>query len=48
VPAAAGVGRDRSHANNSSSDLAGTAFLLTTTIGLLGKSTTGSRSATRS
>ena len=40
--------RDFSHAISSLSDFAGTPFLLTTTMGLLGSSTTGSRSATRS
>ena len=48
VPAVGGDGRAFSHASNSFSDFAGTAFLLTMIIGLLGSSTTGSRSATRS
>ena len=43
-----GVGRAFSHASNSPSDFAGIAFLLTTIMVLLGSSTTGSRSATRS
>ena len=48
VPAVGGAGRDFSHSNNSFSDFAGTAFLLTMIMGLLGSSATGSRSATRS
>ena len=48
VPAVGGVGRAFSHASNSFSDFAGTAFLLTMIIGLLGSSATGSRSVTRS
>ena len=48
VPAVAGAGFAFSHSSNSFSDLAGTAFLLTTIIGLLGSSATGSRSVTRS
>ena len=48
VPAVAGSGLAFSHSSNSFSDLAGTAFLLTTIIGLLGSSATGSRSVTRS
>ena len=48
VPAVAGVGCAFSQAISSFSVLAGTAFLLTMIMGLLGSSTTGSRSATRS
>jgi hypothetical protein len=48
VPAAAGAGLAFSHASSSPSDFAGTAFLLTTIIVLLGSSATGSRSVTRS
>ena len=48
VPAVGGDGRDFSQSISSFSEVAGTAFLLTTIIGLLGSSTTGSRSATRS
>ena len=48
VPAVGGDGCAFSHARNSFSDVAGTAFLLTMIIGLLGSSATGSRSVTRS
>ena len=48
VPAVGGAGRALSQAISSFSVFAGTAFLLTMIIGLLGSSTTGSRSVTRS
>ena len=48
VPAVAVSGLAFSHAISSFSVFAGTAFLLTTIIGLLGSSATGSRSVTRS
>ncbi len=48
VPAVGGDGCAFSQAINSLSDFAGTAFLLTMIIGLLGSSATGSRSVTRS
>ena len=48
VPAVGGVGFAFIQASNSGRVLAGTAFLLTMIIGLLGSSTTGSRSVTRS
>ena len=48
VPAVGGDGCAFSHARNSFSDVAGTSFLLTMIIGLLGSNATGSRSVTRS